>query len=109
MAERKDEGSSEAAIRVLYFYGDDKIKCREWSLKTLAIGNIKKWKPALLNDYKIAALTEQIVLTKEEQVKVHTNQLAWTYLILVSMMRSRIKRGFTSKNYSHRTRRLIWL
>jgi hypothetical protein len=37
-----------------------------------------------LNDYKIAiaALAEQTVLTKEKQVKVDTNQSAWTYLIL---------------------------
>jgi hypothetical protein len=35
-----------------------------------------------VNDYKIVGLAEQKVLTKEEQVKVDTNQSAWTYLIL---------------------------
>jgi hypothetical protein len=30
----------------------------------------------------MASLAEQTVLTKEEQVKVDTNQSAWTYLIL---------------------------
>jgi hypothetical protein len=42
----------------------------------------KKWKPTLLDEYKISVLVEQKVLTKEEQGKVDINQSAWTYLIL---------------------------
>jgi hypothetical protein len=64
------------------------------------------------------ALAEQTVLTKEEQVKVDTNQSAWTYLILAckenafTIMESvndeemRIKCGFASKKSLCRTRRL---
>jgi hypothetical protein len=37
MADRKDKGSSEAAIRVAYFYGNNMTKWRKCSL---AIGNI---------------------------------------------------------------------
>jgi hypothetical protein len=76
--ENDDRSSGGESIRVVYFYGDNKTKYREWSLKTEAIGQAKKWGKALLaKEYKIAELTrkdedEELTLTKTEQLKFDT-------------------------------------
>jgi hypothetical protein len=76
--ENDDWSSGGESIRVVYFYGDDKTKYREWSLKTEAIGQAaKKWCKALAKEYKIAELTrkdkdEELTLTKTEQLKFDT-------------------------------------
>jgi hypothetical protein len=84
--ENDDRTSGGESTRVVNFNGEDKTKYREWSMKTEAIGQTKKWAKVLLNNFKIAELNkkeeEQEALTKEEKNKLETNASAWTYLVL---------------------------
>jgi hypothetical protein len=82
MTDSKEKYHSLETIRVILFYGINKSKWREWSMKTCAIGSSNSWKSALLNDYEIVKLAEKVTPTKAEQVKINANQSAWTYLIL---------------------------
>jgi hypothetical protein len=60
MSEENDDCTSGGeSIRVVNFNGEDKTKYREWSMKTEAIGQTKKWAKVLLNDFKIAELNKK--------------------------------------------------
>ncbi len=71
----------ETTIRVLTFNGDSPEKWREWSIKTIAIAMRKKWKTALFQDCKNAAI-DVSVLTTEQKAQVKMNDDAWSYLVM---------------------------
>ena len=80
MSEGTDKDTE--TIRVVTFDGEDKTKWREWKLKTLAIGKVKKWNKAFLFDCDIVALEKKAEKDKEDVHKIKENDHAWTNLMM---------------------------